>query len=351
MQLTTHRVELPLARPFTISRGTLTTQPSLYVVLEHEGCRGLGEVTANTFYGHTLDSIEASLEAARPRLEVYLEQRPEVAWDAMQQALGGDTFAMAALDIAAHDWHARRQGIPTWQDWGLSWETVTPSSYTIGIDTLETMVQKLREAPGWPVYKIKLGTDRDLEIVRRLRQETDARFRVDANCGWAADQAIELSQALAELGVEFIEQPLPIDAPDDDKCRLFEGSALPLIADEDCQVPADVARCRGRYHGVNVKICKCGGLSPALRMLRQARELGLQTMVGCMIESHVGISAAAQLLPLLDYADLDGAVLLRDQPATGLKLDRGTFPRPELPGCGAEILEERLPAFHPGAVG
>ena len=347
MKLTTYQVELPLARPFTISRGTLESQLCLYVELEHDGQRGLGEVTANTFYGHTLESIQESLKLAEPLLDRYIDERPEDVWSAMQAQVGGDPFAMAALDIAAHDLHGRRNGIPTWQDWQLEWGQVTPSSYTIAIDDVPTMVEKLEEAPGWPVYKIKLGTERDLEIVQRLREVTTSRFRVDANCGWTADQAIELSGQLAELGVEFIEQPLPIEAPESDKQKLYEGSALPLVADEDCQVPADVAQCQGKYHGINVKICKCGGLSPALGMLRQARQLGLKTMVGCMIESHVGISAAAQLLPLLDYADLDGAVLLRDQPATGLELIRGKIERPQEPGCGAQIQYDRLPEFAP----
>ncbi len=150
---------------------------------------------------------------------------------------------------------------------------------------------------------------------------------------------------LADLGVEFIEQPLPIETPRDDKLRVFRHSALPIIADEDCQVIADVEACCGLYHGVNVKICKCGGLSPALEMLINARSRDLKTMVGCMVESSVGISGAAQLLPLLDYADLDGAVLLRSEPCNGVSVTKGKVTLSQLAGCGAELDRDRLPEF------
>ena len=150
---------------------------------------------------------------------------------------------------------------------------------------------------------------------------------------------------MADLGVEFIEQPLTIEATDDDKRRVFAESALPIIADEDCQTQDDVAACHGLYHGVNVKICKCGGLSPALSMLRQGRSLGMKTMVGCMVESSIGISGAAQFLPLLDYADLDGAVLLRDEPASGVRIDKGIVRLSDLMGCGGTLDTERLKYF------
>jgi L-alanine-DL-glutamate epimerase-like enolase superfamily enzyme len=202
--------------------------------------------------------------------------------------------------------------------------------------------------PGWRLYKIKLGTPHDIEIVTELRRHTDAVFRIDANCAWTADETVANSAKLADLGVEFIEQPLPMNASRDDKLRVFRESALPVIADEDCQVSGDVERCHGQYHGVNVKICKCGGLTPALTMLRRARELGLKTMVGCMIESSIAISGAAQLLPLLDYADLDGAVLLRDDPASGVTIEKGVVRLSGRAGCGGELERGRLGQFAGG---
>lgn len=213
----------------------------------------------------------------------------------------------------------------------------TQSSYTIGIDSIEKMIAKLNELPDWKIYKIKLGTDRDVEIIRQLRQHTSATFRVDANCGWTAEETIENSHVLKELGVEFIEQPLAANADREEQKKVFEDSALPIVADESCLVEADVEKCVGRFHGVNVKLCKCGGLTPAARMLRQAKTFGMKTMVGCMVESSVGISAAAQLLPLLDYADLDGAVLISEDPADGVSVTNGAVRLGERFGNGVEL--------------
>jgi L-Ala-D/L-Glu epimerase len=345
MKMNFFPVYLPLHHPFTISRGTMTTASSLYVQLEHEGISGFGEVTENPYYGHTFDSITASLEKARPYLDRYVDENPLEIWEQMAGIVDNDMFALSALDIAAHDFRGKKLGVPCWQDWGLEWNDVVPSSYTIGIDSIDKMIAKLAEQPDWPVYKIKLGTSNDLEMIQALRRQTSATFRVDANCAWTADQAIEKSKALADLGVEFIEQPLTPDTPLIDKQKLFEKSALPIIADEDCQVIFDVAKCEGIYHGINVKICKCGGLSPALKMLKQARELKMKTMVGCMIESSVAISGAAQLLPLLDYADLDGAFLLDSEPAIGVRLPNGHIEKPTAAGCGSEIKFDQLNEF------
>ena len=345
MNLTLHRLVLPLAHTFTISRESISTQPSLIVALEHDGVRGYGEVGENAYYGHTFASITASLERVAGRIDDYVDRSPIDLWPELHTAIGGDTFALSALDMAGHDLRGKRLGISTWQDWGLEWDHIPDSSYTIGIDTIETMVAKLHEMPGWSIYKIKLGTPHDIAIVTELRRHTGAVFRVDANCSWTADETVANSAKLADLGVEFIEQPLPMNAPAADKLRVFLDSALPVIADEDCQVPDDVERCHGLYHGVNVKICKCGGLTPALNMLRRARELGLKTMVGCMIESSIGISGAAQLLPLLDYADLDGAVLLRDDPASGVTIDQGVVKLSGRAGCGGELERGRLRRF------
>lgn len=345
MRMNLYRLELPLKHPFTIARGTITKQPSLIVELEQDGVSGYGEVTENSFYGHTFESLIQSLEHVRDIPWDYLNQTPIEFWPKLHEAIGEDLFALSAIDIAGHDLRGKLLGIPTWKDWGLDWKDVPESSFTIGIDTIETMVAKLHEQPGWNIYKIKLGTDRDMEIMRELRRHTPARFRVDANCGWTADQTIANSFVLADLGVEFIEQPLPTHAPREHKLQVFQQSALPVIADEDCQKQLDVDSCFSLYHGVNIKICKCGGLTPALSMLRRARALGLKTMVGCMIESSIGISGAAQLLPLLDFADLDGAVLLRDEPACGVRLAKGVITLSELPGCGGDLDRRRLPQY------
>ncbi len=219
---------------------------------------------------------------------------------------------------------------------GLSKADAPLSNYTIGIDAIPKMAAKLQEAPGWPIYKIKLGGGQDIEIIQELRKHTDATFRVDANCGWTADHAIAMSHQLKELSVEFIEQPLPADERDA-AARVFRESALPIMADESCVFEADVELCNGMFHGVNVKLVKCGGLAPARRMIARAKELGMKTMVGCMTESSVGISAIAQLAPMLDYVDMDGAALLASDIATGAVVSQGRCAYPDLPGTGVVL--------------
>jgi len=338
MKLRLHAFDLPLRHTFTISRESIDVQPTLIVELEHEGHRGFGEATSNRYYGFTIEAMSAAIESLRDTIESATWDEPTELWAQLQSSLATNPFALSAIDQAAHDLWGKLRGQPVYKLWGLTLDRVPPSNYTIGIDTPERMVAKLNEMPGWPVYKIKLGTDRDIEIVRHLRQHTDATFRVDANCGWSAEQTLEYAPQLKELGVEFIEQPLPADRWADIG-RIIHQSALPIIADESCIVEADVDRCAGAFHGINIKLVKCGGLTPARRMIARARELGLKVMVGCMTESTVGISAIAQLLPLLDYVDMDGAVLLARDIATGVRVERGICHWPNENGTGAQLLE------------
>ena len=341
MQLKLHAFDLPLAHTFTISRESISSQPTLIVELSQDGQSGYGEATSNKYYGFTIERMARDLAALRPQLEAATLSDPATLWQAYQPALADSPFALCALDQAAHDLWGKLRGQPVWKLWGLSIDKTPLSNYTIGIDAIDVMVAKMNEFPGWPIYKIKLGTDRDLQIVRELRKHTSATFRVDANCGWTADQTIANSQELKSLGVEFIEQPLPADRWDDLR-RVRNESALPIIADESCIVETDVARCHGVFHGINIKLVKCGGLTPARRMIAEARRLGLSVMVGCMTESTVGISAIAQLLPLLDYVDMDGAVLLAEDIAEGVQLDRGRCIFPDRSGNGVRLIEQGL---------
>jgi L-alanine-DL-glutamate epimerase-like enolase superfamily enzyme len=345
MRLTYQKFDLPLKHVFTISRGSVAVQETLVVQLEAEGKFGYGESTTNSFYGATIPNMTAAIETVRPILERGSVDEPAALIESIAENLPRQKFAkfaLNALDQAIHDLWGKRQGAPVYRLWGLTTDRVPFSDYTLGIDTPEKMVQKLKEMPGWPVYKIKLGTPDDLGIVRELRRHTDALFRVDANCGWTAEQTIEFAPALKKLGVEFIEQPLPPEDTDGAR-RAFEQSALPLVADESCVTEEDVDRCAGRFHGINIKLVKCGGLGAARRMIARARELGLQVMAGCMTESTVGISALAQLLPLLDYVDMDGAVLLAKDIATGVRLDRGRCIYPDANGTGVKMIDGPLP--------
>jgi len=333
MKLTLHEANIPIRHPWTTTHGTRTHQRNLIVELSDAGHSGFGEGASIPYYGVTYDTMAAALEAIRPTIEAATFNDPVELWDRMHPLLADQMFALCALDEAATDLWGKRLGKPVHELYGLDISKAPRSDYTIGIDTIEKMVAKMKEFDGWPIYKIKLGTDDDIAIVRELRKHTDAVFRVDANCGWDAEQTIANSHELAKLNVEFIEQPLEADDWDEMKKVLAE-SVLPVIADESCILEADVEKCKGFFHGVNVKLTKCGGQTPARRMLAHARDLGLKTMVGCMTETSVGISAIAQLLPMLDYVDMDGALLLDGDVADGVALDKGQVGFPGANGNG-----------------
>ena len=266
---------------------------------------------------------------------------PASLWDRLEPVLGHDRFAFCGLDQAAHDLWGKLKGAPVWKLWGgKSLAGIPVSNYTIGIDDPENMTANLKEFEGWPIYKIKLGTDHDLEILRELRKHTDSIFRIDANTAWSAEQTIRFAPELKELGVEFIEQPLPRDDWEGMR-RVKSECVLPVIADESCLDENDIELCAESFQGVNIKLSKAGGMTPARRMIRRARELGLKTMVGCMTESSVGISAIAQLLPELDYVDMDGSVLIKPEGdiATGVRLEKGVAIFPEaVNGNGVTLL-------------
>ncbi len=338
MKLILRDIALPMRHAFTIAHGTTVVQENLLVELRDGDVSGYGEgASSHAYAAFTAAAMRADLEKARARIEAERLDDPAALWDRLLPVLGHNRFAFCALDQAAHDLWGKKLGEPVWKLWGLELRNLPVSNYTIGIDTIEKMVMKMREFDGWPIYKIKLGTKEDLVIVRELRRHTEAIFRVDANTAWTAEQTIAIAPELKRLGVEFIEQPLP--AGDWKGMRqVFAGCALPVIADESCQVEEDVARCAGHFHGINIKLTKAGGLTPARRMIRRARELGLKVMVGCMAESTVGISAIGQLLPVLDYVDMDGAVLIAKDVATGVKLEKGRAVFPAENGNGVKLL-------------
>lgn len=336
MKLHLYTFDLALSSPFRIAHGVRTVQPTLIVGLEADGHLGLGEATATSYYGKKVEDMHQLLEGLRTEIESETIDSPEAFWGRMYPHLKAHPFELCALDVAAHDLFARQQGLPLYQSWGLDPSKAPLTNYTIGIGPIDEMVEKIKERP-WPVYKVKLGTDQDLEIIEALRAVTDARFRVDANTAWTAEQTIELAPKFKELGVEFLEQPLKADDWEGAQ-EVFQQSALPIIADESCQLESDIKKCHGNFHGVNIKLMKCGGLTPARRMIRQARSLDLQVMVGCMTESTVGISAIAHLAPLLDYVDMDGALLLKQDIATGVGIHDGKAFFPDAAGTGAELL-------------
>jgi L-Ala-D/L-Glu epimerase len=339
MKLRLHDLHLPMRHAFTIAHGTTTVQHNLLVELSQDGVTGYGEgASSHAYKEFTAESMRRALEAAQPAIESEQMEDPGKLWDRIFPVLGHNRFALCALDQAAHDLWGKLKRAPVWKLWGLQLDHLPVSNYTIGIDPIEKMVAKMREFDGWPIYKIKLGTADDLAIVRELRKHTDATFRIDANTAWTAEQTLAYAPELKTLGVEFIEQPLKANDWEGMR-KVFAGSALPVIADESCLVEEDVPRCAGPFHGVNIKLTKCGGLTPGRRMIAKARELGLKVMIGCMNESSVGISAIGQLLPLLDYVDMDGAVLIAKDIASGVHLEKGRAVFPEENGNGVRLLE------------
>ena len=339
MELILHRFELPLQHTFTISRGSVDVQETLVVELRHDGHAGFGEATTNSYYNATLAQMVADLRRIEPLIENARPDDPGLFWEQVQADLAGNPFAHCALDMAMHDLWGKARGEPVYQLWGLSTDSVPASNYTIGIDSIDVMVEKMQQQAGWPIYKIKLGTPHDLDIIRALREQTDAVFRVDANCAWGVEETIENSRAMRELGVEFIEQPLQVEQQEE-MSWVKQHSLLPLVADESCIVEADVESCADGFDVVNIKLVKSAGLTPARRMIERARQLGLKVMVGCMTESTVGISAIAQLLPMLDYVDMDGAALLAEDIADGARVIKGICHYPDLPGCGVTLLKD-----------
>src|SRR5215212_4804609 len=247
--------DLPFIYPFTISRGTKTHQPTLVVELEHMGINGYGEAPAITYYNIPVEKMITDIEAKKQFIEKYAFTEPERYWHYLHHLLPQNNFLVCALDIAAWDLYGKMRNLPLYKIWGFDFKNAPLTDYTIGIDTLGNMLKKIDDNP-WPVYKIKLGTPEDIKIIRAIRERTDARIRVDANAGWLLEDAKQLIVHLKELNVEFIEQPLAKDEWEQMKI-LFNESQIPLIADESCVTENDVEKCKGYFHGINIKLTKC----------------------------------------------------------------------------------------------
>lgn len=326
---------LKFKHAFTISKGTKTHQPTLVVELEFNGIKGYGEAPAISYYNIPVEKMLEDLTQKKMRVEKYAYNGPERYWHYLHHLFPQNGFLVCALDIASWDMYGKMNGQPLYRLWNLDINQAPLTDYTIGIDTIEKMVQKMQEKP-WPIYKIKLGTDRDLEIVTALRKHTDAVLRIDANAAWTKEDALEKIIALKDLGVELIEQPLAKDDWEGMKW-LYERSPLPLIADESCVYEVDVAKCHGYFHGINIKLTKCTGITPALRMIDEAKRLHMKVMIGCMNESTIGSAAILHMAPLADYMDMDGPLLLAEDIATGLHYDFGKVTINDTPGLGIDV--------------
>ncbi len=334
MRLTTEPLDLPLASPFRIARGVQTHGYNVLARLEHDGVAGLGEASPSAYYGENRATVLAALGLFADALgdDPFLHE--EIMTEA-GRLLGKHGAAKAALDMALFDLAGKRLGAPLYQLLGLNPAKTPVTSFTLGIDTPAEMARKAAAAAReYPILKIKVGAAHDVEIVRAIREVTDVTLRVDANAAWTAKQAIATINALAPYTIEFIEQP--VAASDLDGLKLVrENVDVPVIADESCVTLDDIARIADRVDGINIKLMKCGGVGHALKMISAARAHHLKIMLGCMAaESSLAITAAAQISPLVDYADLDGPLLLAADPFEGVRYERGKLTLPDRPGLG-----------------
>ena len=320
MQLDFWEQSLPFEYPFTISNGrTKTHQHSLMIRLSLGNWQGFGEAPAIVYYNVTVEAMMELLEKNRKLIEKFALIDPERFWHFLHHLFPNDPFLVSALDMAGWDLFGQMKKMPIHDIWNTAWNENTPipiCDYTLGIDSIEKMVEKMKAHP-WPIYKIKVGTDYDIEMITALRAHTNAPLRVDANAGWTTEEALQKIPALANLGVELVEQPLAKDNWEG-MAQLKSVSVLPLFADESCVFEKDVAVCANYFHGINIKLTKCSGLTPALRMIKEAKALGMKVMMGSMNESVIGSAAIAQFLPQLDYVDMDGPLLMTELNGIGL---------------------------------
>ena len=335
MKLTHEIVTLRTKHAFTIARGGGSEyRANLVTITDTDGAFGVGEGNPSRYYGENPDTTAVVLD----QFQSILDKADAWSLDAIEVEMGklwrGNGSAKSAVMSALYDLMGKRLGVPLYKMWGLDPSAAPLSSFTIGVAPEAELRAKVQEASEYPVLKVKLGTPDDEDIIRIIREEApDKILRVDANAAWTPKHALDMIALLSEYGVEFVEQPLP--PQDIDGLRYVrDRSPLPIIADESCLVASDIPKLAGVVDGINIKLAKCGGPREALRMIAVARAHDMRVMMGCMIETSVGITTAAHLAPLLDYADLDGAALLAADPYTGATIHGSVINIPSGPGLG-----------------
>jgi L-Ala-D/L-Glu epimerase len=326
------KVDIPFIYPFRTAHGLKTIQPTLIVELGFKGLYGYGEATEIVYYGITVDAMIELLESKRAVIENYSLIDPERFWHFLHHLFPTNNFLVCALDIAGWDLFAKLRRKKIYELWPDIYHNKVMTDYTIGIDEVPMMLQKMQDNP-WPKYKVKLGSPNDLHIIETLAQNTTSTIRIDANAGWSFDDALHLLPHLEKLNIELIEQPLAMNSWEAVK-ELQAKTHLPIIADEDCRTTTDVAKCCAVYSGINIKLTKCGGITPARQMIDEAKEKNKLVMMGCMNESAIGTAAMAQFIGQLDYFDADGPLLHQTQLATGLDYNKGLISLSSEPGLG-----------------
>lgn len=326
--------ELKLRHVFTVATYSRTTTPDVQVEITYDGVTGYGEASMPQYLGQTVQSVTAFLQ----KVDLSQFNDPFQLEDILayvDSLSPGDTAAKAAVDIALHDLVGKLLGAPWYKIWGLNKDKAPSTTFTIGIDTADVVKQKTREcANQFNILKVKLGRENDKEMIETIRSVTDLPIAVDINQGWKdKEKAIDEIFWLKEHGIVMVEQPMPKEQRDD-IAWLTEKSPLPIFADEAIQRLKDIKNVAGAYSGINIKLMKCTGMHEAWKMLNYARAIGMKVMVGCMTETSCAVSAAAQLSPAVDFADLDGNLLISNDRFKGMEVVNGKITLPDRPGIG-----------------
>ncbi len=332
--VTSKIVRLRLRHAWTTVMSSSDYRDNLHIQYERDGVTGRGEGAPIVRYKENAESARKAVESVADLLRSADPWQFSKVLDEVFRRIEGQYAAKAAIDIALMDWIGQKLGIPLYRYFGLDPRDAPVTTFSIGIDTPEVTRQKVREADPFPVLKIKVGLGTDEATIEAVRSVTKKPLRVDANEGWKdKEEAVRIINWLESQGVEFVEQPMPASMIDD--IRWIRSRVhIPIIADEACLHPTDIPKLASAYDGVNIKLMKCGGMMEAFRMIQIARSLGMKTMLGCMIESSIGVTAAAHLSPLVDYADLDGNLLIANDPYSGVIVEKGKLVLPDRPGLG-----------------
>lgn len=332
MKIVTTPYELKLTKPFGLARSTRTTNSIVLVKLDD---LGYGEASPSAYYGEDVPTVIQTITQAVPKISIYPLYINEI-MSQLNQQFPSNAAARAAIDMALYDILAKRLRLPLHAYLGIAPPRCAQTSFTIGIAPIEEMLKKVDDARHHPILKIKLGKDpdHDLTVMREIRKRTNQTIRVDANGGWTLDNALTCIKALADMDIEYVEQPLEKGSLAD-LAQLKKASPLPIFLDEDVLVSSDIPKVAGTCDGINIKLMKCGGITEAMKMIHTARAFDLQIMLGCMIESSLAITAASHLASLVDYLDLDGNLLVSNDPFQGMILEKGYLRVPETPGLGA----------------
>jgi len=320
--------------PFTISKGTKTHQSTFIVELNFRGIKGYGEAPAISYYNISVEQMIADLENKRKFVESFSLTDPKRFWHFLHHLFPHNPFLVSALDMAGWDIFGKLNKQPLYKIWKQDPAKAPQTDYTIGIDEPELMLEKMRKYPA-SIYKIKVGSGDDLEKLKILRKQSDAHFRIDANGGWSFEEAKSYLPELEQLGIELIEQPLSKDFYEETR-ELKLLTKIPIYADESFVNEKDLPKCADSFSGINIKLTKCSGITPALEIIRKARKLGLGIMLGCMNESSIGTAALANLAPMADKLDADGPLLLKEDTAIGISYQNYYLRNSDNPGLGIQ---------------